>query len=107
MLFRELEKKLCRNTKHLEKQSSIERKKIGTGEIRLPDFRLYYKITVIKIVWYWHKNRNTDQQIQTESPEINPYSYGHLIYNKDKTIQWRKALFSITDVGRASCEERN
>ena len=51
---------------------AILKKENGAGGIRFPNFRLYNKVVVSKIEWYWNKNRNIDQQNQTESPKNKP-----------------------------------
>ena len=94
VFFRELEQIISQfvwKYKKPQLSKAILKKKNGTGGINLPDFRLYYKATVMKTVWYWHKNRNTGQWNKVENTDLNPHTYEHLTLDKEgKNTQWRK-----------------
>ena len=66
----------------------------------LPDFRLYYKATVIKTVWYCHKKRNIAQWDRTESPEINSCTYGQSMTKEARIYNGEKTITSISGAGK-------
>ena len=94
LVLTELEQRISQFTHKYQRPQiakTILRKKNGAGGIRLPDFRIHNKATVIRTVWYWQKKRNTHQWNRIESSDINVNPYGHLVLDKGgKNIKWRK-----------------
>ena len=92
---------LCMETqKAPNSQNAVLRERNRAGGIRLLNFRLYYKTTLIKAIWYWPQNRNTDQWNRIGCPEVNPHAYGPLVSDKGgETIHGEKAVSSVSGAG--------
>jgi hypothetical protein len=86
MIFiKEVEKstlKFIGKHKRLKIDKPVLSRKSNAGGITILDFKLYHIAIVIKIAWYWYRNRYEDQCNRTEDPDLNPHSYAHLIFDK-------------------------
>ena len=83
----------------LPKQSWEKENKAGS--ITVPGFELYYKASLIKRAWYWHKSRHKNQQNKIENTEINPWTYDQLIMMKETRMhKGEKTVSSISSAGK-------
>ena len=92
--FKDLQRAIGRfiwNNKKPRIAKTLLNDKRTSGGITMPDLKLYYRAIVTKTAWYRYRDRLVDQWNRIKDPEMNPHTYGHLIFDKGaKTMQWKK-----------------
>ena len=90
------------NTQDSKIAKAILRRKNKAGGIVLPELKLHYKATVNKIIWYWQKKTDSDQQNKIENSEINSSISGKLTYDKGeiRIYNGERIVSSVSGVGK-------
>ena len=88
------------NNKKPRIAKTLLKDKRTSGGITMPDLKLCYRAIMIKTTWYLYRKRQVYQWNRFEDPEMNPHTYGHIIFDKGA----KTTAFSTNDAGSTASQ---